>query len=181
MIAGMHFSARRSLLPHPATPVAPDWRVDFACEIVGDTLQLEYALPARGLRFTAGPAGRQDSLWEHTCAELFIAGADGRYREFNFAPHGAWACYDFNGYRSMRDARPELTAPTVSADRSDDGAIQLRVGLERAALPQGAARIGATAVLESEAGVLSYWALHHPAEAADFHAAGGFVLELQAS
>jgi len=47
-------------------------------------------------------------------------------------------------------------------------------------LEPGAAalRLGASAVLETRDGVLSYWALAHPAARPDFHAAGGFTLRL---
>ena len=47
-------------------------------------------------------------------------------------------------------------------------------------LDAGAAalRLGASAVIETRDGVLSYWALPHPAARPDFHAAGGFTLRL---
>ena len=43
---------------------------------------------------------RADKLWRSTCFEAFLK-SDGMeaYREWNFAPSGNWAAYDFSGYR----------------------------------------------------------------------------------
>ncbi len=38
--------------------------------------------------------------------------------------------------------------------------------------------VGITAVIEHSDGVLSYWALHHPAAEADFHHRGGFRIQV---
>jgi hypothetical protein len=45
---------------------------------------------------------------------------------------------------------------------------------------RGFHRIGVTAVIESPAGDLSYWALKHPAEKPDFHDPNGFSITLAA-
>ena len=43
---------------------------------------------------------RRDELWRTTCFEAFVmTEGDSRYREFNFAPSGAWAAYAFSRYR----------------------------------------------------------------------------------
>lgn len=39
-------------------------------------------------------------LWEQTCFEAFIADTGkAAYREYNFAPSGDWAVYEFSDYR----------------------------------------------------------------------------------
>ena len=43
----------------------------------------------------AEPA-RVDGLWQATCFEMFLKhDDDDAYREWNFAPSGEWAAYDF--------------------------------------------------------------------------------------
>ena len=54
---------------------------------------------------------RADELWRTTCFEAFLMAEDGAgYREWNFAPTGNWAAYDFTGYREGME-RAEVGAP----------------------------------------------------------------------
>lgn len=128
------------------------------------------------------PPERQDGLWRHSCFEVFIAAEGGRYAEINLAPSGDWAAYVFDGYRAgMRplDLPPPGIEAVVGTDR-----LALRARLDFASLTySGIAapwRVGASAVIEDRAGVLSYWALEHAAEKPDFHHADGFVVALGA-
>ncbi len=137
---------------------------------------MQLQLPARA------EAARKDGLWQHTCFEAFVAGGDtASYCEFNFSPSGEWAAYGFSGYRA--GMRP-LAAEAVAAARWEHGAgflqldLDLRPGtyIDRAAdLPW---HVGLAAVIEERTGVLSYWALHHPMAAPDFHHPQGFTIEL---
>ena len=54
---------------------------------------------------------RADELWRTTCFEAFLrpVGAE-PYREWNFAPSGNWAAYDFSRHREDM-ARAEVGAP----------------------------------------------------------------------
>ena len=119
------------------------------------------------------PPRRAERLWEHTCCEIFIArhGAPG-YRELNISPSGEWAAYDFTRYRQGNALAHG--DPRVATQRSP-GKLELSATI---AFPEQRARIGLSAVIEDEAGVLSYWALRHPAGKPDFHHADGFALEL---
>ena len=64
--------------------------------------------------------------------------------------------------------------------RTDEDQFVLAVALDLADAPDlaGALRLGASAVIETADGALSYWALAHPAGRPDFHHADGFALDL---
>jgi hypothetical protein len=172
-------------------------------------LQLRYQVAAdlARLRLPAlQPAARVDRLWEHTCFEAFVSGAESTgYREFNFSPSSCWAAWDFTGYRQgmasvPSDLAPVLTSTVTSAATSGatsaaapaatssvpralaDGQLLVTARVPAALLPgEGASlRVALAAVIEDVSGERSYWALHHPAARPDFHAAGGFVLQLPA-
>lgn len=116
--------------------------------------------------------GKQDELWRTTCFELFAAGAGSAYREFNFAPSGRWAVYDFEAPRTaMRDHNP-TTMPEIAA-QSGDRLLAVTVTLSARDLTGGEDapfyRGGLCAVIEETGGVLSYWALAHGGDRPDFH------------
>lgn len=126
-------------------------------------------------------AGPTDGLWQHSCAELFIAlpGAPA-YLEYNFAPSGQWAAYAFSAYRQRQEV--PLPAPRIQCRRTA-AELLLEAVLPVADLPAPFAQaaqwqLGLTAVVESTAGALSYWALHHPGERPDFHHRGGMIATL---
>jgi hypothetical protein len=118
--------------------------------------------------------GRGDKLWRTTCFELFIADPGGRYREFNFAPSGQWAAYQFEGYRnSVGDYEP-LVAPEIL---TDSGASVLTVTAFLSAEEfAGSRHVGLTAVIEEKRRRMSYWADRHPGLKPDFHNPACFVL-----
>jgi hypothetical protein len=121
-------------------------------------------------------------LWHHTCCEIFIArqGA-AAYHEFNLAPSREWAAYAFARYREGGPLEDEALNPEIevrtAADRLElDAAIRL----ERLSHVYPGARLALalSAVIEDEAGALSYWALRHPPGKPDFHHPDQFALEL---
>lgn len=171
------------LQPHPTSP-CPDIA---ACEAeltrLGDGgLHLRFTLRGELARLRVpppGPAARRDGLWAHTCFEVFIA-AEGSpaYREFNLAPSGAWAIYDFSAYRVRLADPASLTAPRIEVHSA---ATQLTLDAVLAAdcLPATAVlQAGLSAVVETRAGALSYWAIRHPGERPDFHHRDAFTLTL---
>ena len=176
-----------ALLAHPASAVPESWRVSVRVEKTTQALQLRYCFPFTELRLPApvsdSGALRADDLWQHTCGELFVAfGAENAYREFNFAPSGQWAAYDFVSYRQRCERLPAIVAPCIALHPKRG---EMTVTLPMDALP--AARkmprhVSLTAVLEDTDGKLSYWALAHPEHSAislpDFHHRTGFTLEL---
>ncbi len=132
---------------------------------------------------------RRDELWRHTCFELF-ARPDNQpgYCEFNFAPSGDWAAYQFTDYRGTR--REAVQRPIeVSVHTTGLAQIRLRARIDlraafadRTAGPEVAGwRLNCAAVIESTDGSLSYWAVKHPRAQPDFHDAAGFCIALSSS
>ncbi|MDT3670554.1 MAG: DOMON-like domain-containing protein [Aromatoleum sp.] len=173
------------LHPHPSAP-APALRVlaSVATE-AADGFALRYRVEGEVARLripARQPRTARDGLWAHTCFELFVGDAGtARYREFNFSPSGEWAAYDFRGYRE-RDTAQELAAdvePPRIATTSGAAWLEVEAFVPARRLPpvtNPALRIGLTAVIETNDGSLSYWALHHPGARPDFHDRDAFVL-----
>ena len=110
------------------------------------------------------PARFADDLWRHTCFEVFVARKGSRaYREYNFSPSGEWAAYAFSSYRKRGNGR--IIRPRWNR----------RVATIAAT---GRLKIGLSAVIEEQSGVLSYWALRHAPGKPDFHHRRAFALEL---
>lgn len=169
-----------TLICHPDTPCASvrSLAASITWEQQG-LLRLHYRLEGDVANLVIPPAvtpNRADGLWQHMCLELFVT--DGwceAYREYNFAPSGQWAVYDFADYRQgMTDVG--LAAPEISVKMDRDG-FQCDV-----LAPCGflAGRIGLSAVIEEKSGAKSYWALAHPPGKPDFHHPACFAAELPA-
>jgi hypothetical protein len=177
---------RRLLSPHPTSPPVPVREIGISARREGDALLLHYRLLG-DLDSLALPEPRlpvrADNLWRHTCFEAFVGRVgSAEYREYNFAPSGAWAAYHFDAYRAGMRTDQWIVVPGVTTRRDDnafvmDAMVDIR-WLTASAGGAGAVRLGVTAVIEDKAGALSYWALRHPAEKPDFHHADSFVLEL---
>lgn len=163
------------LLPHPATPPAdPQFRVWATVDHAGAlgataTTNIWFGIGAPLSRFTisAGEPGRADELWRTTCLEAFLrAEGEDAYREWNFAPSGQWAAYDFASYRE-RAGNAEVAAPYL---RIEDNFTWWALGATIAAESGVDWRLGLSAVLEEQDGTRSYWALAHAnPEKPDFH------------
>lgn len=130
----------------------------------------------------SGPVRIGNELWRHTCFEAFI-GLQGRtsYHEYNLSPSGEWAVYAFREYRDggvLHDEsmRPQIAVRSTPDSLELDAAIRLdRLSREH---PHASLLIGLSAVVETNHG-LSYWALLHSGEKADFHRADSFALLLK--
>jgi hypothetical protein len=168
----------RPLACHPALPSRPALAVAVCVRLVPPgSLGLRYSVQGEidALRIPhPSTAVRADRLWEHTCFEAFVAGEAGQgYREFNVSPSGAWAAYDFDGYR--RNMRPADARDPAIRVRRDARSLELEANLD-ACLPAGPLRLALSAVIEDRDGARSYWALRHPAGEPDFHHPDSFVL-----
>jgi hypothetical protein len=169
-----------SLSPHPATPPGPVRELQASVRREGDTLLLQYRLEGDldSILLPQMPPKRADNLWKHSCFEAFLGGAGlSAYREYNFSPSGAWAIYDFDGYRSGMRADQWVVIPGIMT-RREAGALILDATVDVRWMPTAmlaGPRLGVTAVIEDKAGGLSYWALKHPSEKPDFHHADGFI------
>jgi len=176
---------QRNLVPHPAAlPAGPPFKVWASVEhvsVLGSaaTTNIWFGVSAPLDRFViprCDDPGRRDELWTTTCFEAFL-GREGEaaYREWNFAPSGDWAAYDFGGYREgMSEA--EVAAPYI---RLEDNFTWWALGVTIAVEAGEAWRLGLSAILEEKDGTKSYWALAHPpGDKPDFHAPDCFAAKL---
>lgn len=124
----------------------------------------------------ADQPGRADELWRTTCFEAFLREA-GResYREWNFAPSGDWAAYDFSDYRDGMENADVASEPYL---RTEDNFTWWALGATIAVESEMDWQLGLSAVLEEKDGTKSYWALAHPDGKPDFHEPGCFTAKL---
>lgn len=165
------------LLPHPDFPpgsvraVTVEWNSDddWPGEEIGNRL-LKYVVHGADALVLPEPAlpRRTDGLWTATCFELFqFYGRDGQYNELNFSPSGAWAAYEFDGYRTgMREL--DFPQPIVTGSHAGDR-FELRADLDASVNLPCSYRDFPAAILVEGAGRKSYWALDHAPGAPDFH------------
>jgi hypothetical protein len=153
-----------------------------------DMLVFHYSLAADMSRIRVPPSGvgrPADALWKHTCFEAFVAAADAPgYHEFNFSPSRDWAIYRFSAYREGMSRAETGGAPEISVRRCDGGIeLESAVRLRHLADLRDARhlRVAMAAVIEDDAGGLSYWALRHAPGKPDFHHPNGFALEVARS
>jgi hypothetical protein len=120
---------------------------------------------------------RADELWKSTCFEAFLKPEDkAAYREWNFAPRGNWAAYDFSTYREGMDRADVESGPYI---RMEDNFTWWALGATIAVEADQVWQLGLSAVIEERDGTKSYWALAHPAGGKpDFHASDCFVAKL---
>ncbi len=172
-----------NLIPHPSTPPAdPPFKlwanVDYAGAFGATaTVNIWFGIGAPAERFVipAGEAERTDELWKTTCFEAFLrpVGKKG-YREWNFAPSGQWAAYDFSSTRKgMKNA--DAAAPYV---RMEDNLTWWALGATIAVPADVQWHLGLSAVLEEKDGAKSYWALTHGGDKPDFHSPDCFAARL---
>ena len=75
--------------------------------------------------------------------------------------------------------QPPVQPPRIQCVRADD-ALRVDVWLpDWVDAPQGAWQWGLSAVIEDDAGALSYWALHHAKAKPDFHDRAGWRARLE--
>jgi hypothetical protein len=174
-----------NLIPHPETQPSNRalklWAtVDRSASFgLSATTNIWFAVQAPLADFSIPESeepSQRDGLWQTTCFELFLRRAgDQAYREWNFAPSGDWAAYDFTNYREgMTEA--DIDAPPYL--RLEDNLIWWTFGATIAVEADAQWEFGLSAVVEEKAGTKSFWALAHPSEKPDFHHPDCFVARL---
>jgi hypothetical protein len=174
-----------NLVPHPTTPPTdPEMKVWVNLDHAGAlgataSTNIWFGIGAPAGRFvipeSAEPA-RADELWKTTCFEAFLRPVgEGTYREWNFAPSGEWAAYDFAGYREgSTDA--EVPPPYI---RVEDNMTWWALGATIAVDADQHWQLGLFAILEEKDGTKSYWAIAHPdGDKPDFHDPACFAAHL---
>ena len=151
-----------SLEPHPSTPPAePAFKVwatvDHAASLGPiATTNIWFGVSAPADRFVIPPIAepwRADELWRTTCFEAFVAPAGkDTYREWNFAPRGNWAAYDFTAYREGMTKAEVRSPPYV---RMEDNFTWWTVGATIAVPANESWKLGLSAVVEEKNGTKS--------------------------
>ena len=131
-------------------------------------VQFRVDAPGRRIALPSGTGERRSGLWKSTCFELFIADPlTPQYREFNFAPGGDWAAYQFDAYRAgMRNE--ELPVPPLITAEWEAEVFVLTARLSLYELGADSP-INFAAVIDEQDFHQSLWATDH-AEKPDFHA-----------
>jgi hypothetical protein len=175
-----------NMMPHPASPPSDSrlkvWAsVDHAASLGAiATTNIWFGVGAAPGRFVIprlSEPWRADDLWQTTCFEAFLrpAGQEA-YREWNFAPSGNWAAYDFSSYREGM-TRADVGSPPYI--RMEDNFTWWTVGATIAVEADQKWELGLSVVLEERDGTKSYWALAHPpGDKPDFHASDCFAARL---
>ena len=177
----MQFNLQPHLSTPPGQPAFKVWAtVDHAASLGAmATTNIWFGVSAPAERFVISPLTepwRADELWRTTCFEAFFAPAGkAAYREWNFAPRGNWAAYDFAGYREGMEKADVRSPPYI---RMEDNFTWWTVGATIAVPADQAWDLALSAVIEESDGTKSYWALAHPPERPDFHARDCFVATL---
>lgn len=172
------------LIPHPATPPADSFRLWATVDYAGSfgavaTCNIWFGVAAPLHRFRISQSNdprRRDELWKTTCLEAFVQSEGATaYREYNFAPSGDWAAYDFTARREGMDEAQLANPPYISLE---DNLTWWSLG---ATFVMEAGRkwtLGLSAVIEESEGTKSYWALAHGGDTPDFHDPSCFTARL---
>src|SRR5215218_1885106 len=174
-----------NLVPHPANPPGnPEFKVWASVEHAASlaavaTTNIWFGVGAPAERFVipvSEEPHRAHELWQTTCFEAFLRPlGEESYREWNFAPSGDWAAYEFTAYRD------NMTPAEIDAEpyiRMEDNFTWWAFGATIAVPSDTNWELGLSVVLEEKDGTKSYWALAHPGERPDFHDPGCFVAHL---
>ena len=159
-------------------------------EIVGNIdrsdniLSLEYQLlgdlDSVAIASPAVAPSRKFELWESTCFEFFIGVlGDRNYWEFNLSPSGDWNVFHLDDYRQGLRNETAVTTLPFDVDRSANSlTLKLAVDLSQIISIDRQLEVSVTTVIRSAQDELSYWALTHIGEEADFHLRDSFVIKI---
>ncbi|MEH2341924.1 MAG: DOMON-like domain-containing protein [Nostoc sp.] len=173
-----------SLQPFPSTESFPHLKITGNISRNDNQLTICYNLGGDLKEIAIVPPSnapsRKYELWEDTCFEFFLGIKDSlRYWEFNLSPAGHWNIYRFDGYRQgMQEETAFEKLPFSVHNQADGLALVLDVDLDKIVSAEQAIEIGITTVIKNIDGNVSYWALTHRGEEADFHLRNSFIVKL---
>jgi len=170
------FGRRADGLAVTCTVIRRGRGVHLAYDLQGDLTDLLIPPPADA-------AARRQRLWESTCLECFIADeASEAYWEFNCSPAGHWNVYRFDAYRrGMCEEEAFSELPLASIRQAHKVRVSCTIDLRTVGLDRRPLKMGLAAVIRSNAGQNSYWALVHPGSHPDFHHPDAFALQVPLS
>ncbi|MCB9740612.1 MAG: hypothetical protein H6747_15215 [Deltaproteobacteria bacterium] len=82
-------------------PLSADAHSHLVLRWEATTLLLQIEAPFAGDPAPTQPAGSTPRLWEHEVVELMLLGADARYLELEFGPHGHYLALRLDGVRTI--------------------------------------------------------------------------------
>ena len=171
-----------TLHPFAADAAPPEVRLTGTVQRQDSCLALRFELlDPLGLVVLTVPAipARTFGLWDATCFELFVGTASERYWEFNLSPAGHWNTYRFDGYRQgMEDELAFNQIPFSVIQNESALTLDLSLDLSPIIPADQPLDLSITAVLQLKPGAVSYWALTHCADQADFHHRDSFTVKL---
>ena len=155
------------------------WRMDGVLELsYGLRSKVNGSLSALLLQPSAQIQQRRDQLWMHSCFEAFLSLPNQKkYWELNISPSGDWNVYSLENYRQGQMPESTVESPRVRVQRTPL-ACQCDVQLDlNPWWPDvfRAPQLGLAVVLEQSDASLSYWAIRHHREVADFHDRRSFL------
>ena len=180
-----------SLIPFPDNCPHPEIEITGQIERLNQELSINFQLTGEIEKIAVTPTdthpSRRNELWQTTCFEFFL-GLKGslKYWEFNLSPVGHWNIYRFDDYRQgMTEELAFQSLPFLVKDQSDSLTLSLSLDLEKIISPTQALEASITTVIQSkinnlifEKDAITYWALTHVGQEADFHQRKSFILSL---
>jgi hypothetical protein len=180
-----------SLIPFPDNLPHPEIEITGQIKRLNQELSITFQLTGEIEKIAVTPTdthpSRQNELWQTTCFEFFL-GLKGspKYWEFNLSPAGHWNIYHFDDYR--QDMTEELafkSLPFLVKIQSDSLTLSLSLELETIISSTQDLEVGITTVIQSkinnlisEQDSVTYWALTHVGQEADFHQRKSFIFSL---
>jgi hypothetical protein len=173
-----------ALTPFPGDGPRPAVEITGSITRRGEALAVRYHLrgdPAEVMvPVPVHRPARRSGLWEATCCEFFLGvKGEARYWEFNLSPSGDWNVYSFTGYRQgMAEEAAFTTLPVTVRRRRESLLLAAEVAVGLMVPADRPLEMGVAAVVQRAGGGLTYWALTHPGEKADFHRRDSFLVEI---
>ncbi|MBU7584246.1 MAG: DOMON-like domain-containing protein [Nostoc sp. TH1S01] len=148
-----------------------DHKLTISYKLIGDLTDIIIDSPS-------DTPTRKDGLWEDTCFEFFVGMKElERYWEFNLSPAGHWNVYRFDGYRQGMQAETAFTTlPFYVEHQADILALNLDVDLAKIVASNQDIDVAITTVVKQKNHQVSYWALAHKGDKADFHLRNSFLI-----
>ncbi|WP_373544572.1 DOMON-like domain-containing protein [Chamaesiphon sp.] len=154
--------------------------IDRADNILSIEYQLLDDLDSVAIASPAVAPSRKFALWEATCFEFFIGVlGDRNYWEFNLSPSGDWNVFRLDDYRQELKNETAFTSLPFDVDRSANSlTLKLEFDLSKIISIDRQLEVSIATVIRSTQDEISYWALTHCDEEADFHLRDSFVIKI---